>query len=79
MHLQDFFYFCGTLISQTFIKKQLIKIMIFNSWKNRKANAEKRKKGEMKKPSEIKQDKILNWKNLVDEGVLSSYRRDSNA
>ena len=30
-------------------------------------------------PKGPEQDKILNWKNLVDEGVLSSYRRDSNA
>ena len=41
--LINFFYFCGTLISQTLIEKQLIKIMIFNSWKNRKANSEKSK------------------------------------
>ena len=31
------------------------------------------------RPNGPEQAKILNWKKLVDEGVLSSYRRDSNA
>ena len=31
------------------------------------------------KPEGPKQDKILNFQYLVDEGVLVSYRRDSDA
>jgi len=31
------------------------------------------------KPEGPKQDKILNFQHLVDEGVLVSYRRDSDA